>query len=62
MKAPPTEWAINEEVPLAKPLPNYKGPFTKPYAGFYLKAWIPVEIFLNKPIGLPIIFKDPKIL
>jgi hypothetical protein len=34
----------------------------KPYAGFYLKALIPVEIFLNNPIGISIIFKDPKIL
>ncbi len=62
MKAPPKEWAIKEDVPSAKPLPNYKGPLTNPYVGLSLKALIPVEIFLKSPIGLPIIFKEPNIL
>lgn len=28
--APPTEWAISEEVPSAIPMPNSIGPFTNP--------------------------------
>lgn len=30
LRAPPIECVIKDEVPSAKPLPNYKGPSTKP--------------------------------
>jgi hypothetical protein len=60
--APPTECAINDDVPWANPFPNSKGPYTKPSLGFYFISLIPVEIFLNKLTGFPIIFKDPNIL
>jgi hypothetical protein len=61
-KAPPIECAIKEEVPSAIPLPNYNGPSTKPSLGLSFRSLIPVDIFLNKPIGFPIMFKDPNIL
>lgn len=62
LNTPPTEWAISEDVPSSTPIPNYKGPLTSPYAGFTANAFAPVAIFLNKFMGLPIIFKDPNIL
>lgn len=62
LKAPPTEWAIKDLVPSAIPNPNSAGPFTKPCAGLSFKSLMPVEMFLKRLIGLPIIFKLPKTL
>ena len=61
-RAPPTECAINEEVPSASPLPNSRGPYTNPSAGLSFKSLNPVEIFLKRLTGLPIILSDPNIL
>ena len=62
LNAPPIEWATREDVPYAIPIPNSAGPFTKPWAGFVVKSLTPVDIFLNKLIGFPMIFKLPTIL
>jgi len=62
LKAPPMECAKRDPVPCTIPRPNYAGPLTKPFAGFYLKSFTPVDMFLNNPKGFPIIFKLPKTL
>lgn len=62
LNAPPTEWATNDPVPSTIPNPNSAGPLTNPWAGLSFKSLTPVDIFLNKLIGFPIIFKLPNIL
>ena len=61
-KAPPIEWAISEVVPSANPFPNSNGPYTNPSLGLSFKSLKPVDTFLNKLTGFPIIFKEPKTL
>ena len=46
---------IKEMLPSAIPYPNSIGPSPNPWRGFSWKSISPVEIFLNKPTGLPII-------
>ena len=62
LKAPPTECVTRELVPWAIPKPNYAGPFTKPYAGFWVKSLKPVDMFLKRLNGFPIILRLPNIL
>lgn len=62
LSAPPIEWAIREVVPSAMPLPNYKGPWTNPSLGLSFRSLMPVEMFLNSPIGLPMMFREPNTL
>lgn len=62
LKAPPIECARRDPAPCMIPTPNYAGPYTKPWAGFYLNYLTPVDMFLNRPIGFPMMFKLPKTL
>lgn len=48
-----------EADPLTIPSPVSKGPYTRPSIGLVTKSSTPLEIFENKPTGLPKTFKDP---
>ena len=62
LNAPAIVFFNREPAPWAIPKPPSKGPFAKPSAGFSTKSITPVDIFLNKPTGLPITFNEPHIL
>ncbi len=60
--APAIVFLIKDPAPFMIPNPPSKGPFTNPSFGLSNKSVKPVEILLNNPTGLPIIFKLPKTL
>lgn len=60
LKVPAITFLIKLAVPSANPMPPSRGPWTNPSIGFSMKSWTPVAILLKKPIGFPMILRDPK--
>lgn len=60
LNVPAMIFLIKLAVPRANPIPPSRGPWTKPSIGFSIKSYTPVATLLKKPIGLPIILREPK--